>query len=123
MYTTKGTIKQILPAVTGTSNGKDWKKVDFVIETEPGQYPKTICMTVFGDKTSVLSYLSPGCDVDVSFSVESRQYQDKWFTNVTCISLTKVGGQQVQQPPNPPKFEQPQWEKQNTDDESSNLPF
>ena len=123
MYKTTGVIKQIFPALTGTSNGKEWKRQDFVIETEPGQYPKTICMCLFGDKSDVLSNLSAGCDVDVSFNVESRQYQDKWFTNCNAFSVTKVGGQPVQTPPNPPKFEQPQWEKQNPDDENSNLPF
>jgi hypothetical protein len=123
MYKTLGTIKEIQPVISGTSNGKDWKKQNFIIETEPGQYPKTICMSLFGDKTSVLSYLSPGCDVDVSFSIESRQYQDKWFTNVNAFSVTKIGGQQVQQPPNPPKFEEPQWEKANKDEDNSDLPF
>jgi hypothetical protein len=123
MYTTKGTIKQIFPAVTGTSARGDWTKTDFVIETEPGQYPKTICMSLFNDNANVLSYLSAGCDVDVSFSIESREYQGKYFTNVTAISVKKTGGQPVQQPPNPPKIEEPQWEKTNDQDSNQDLPF
>jgi hypothetical protein len=70
----KGTVLQILKAETGVSKvGKEWKKQEFVIETNE-QFPKKVCFTLFGDKISLLDGVSEGKEVEVSFSVESRDF-------------------------------------------------
>lgn len=78
----KGNVISVLPEVSGTSKaGKAWSKRDFVIETE-GQYPKKICVTLFGDK--VAKCPNVGANVTVSIDIESHEYQGKWFTQVNA---------------------------------------
>ncbi|MBR4153887.1 MAG: DUF3127 domain-containing protein, partial [Paludibacteraceae bacterium] len=44
----KGKVVLVLPQQSGTSQaGNQWKKQEFVIETQE-QFPKKICMTLFG---------------------------------------------------------------------------
>jgi hypothetical protein len=84
----KGTIVAIKPIQSGVSKaGKEWQKRDFAIETE-GQYPKLIAFTLFGEKTSYMDKFSTGAVVEVKFNLESREFGDKYFTNVNAYSVT-----------------------------------
>jgi len=88
----RGRIIAKLPSITGqTAAGKDWSKKDLVFETE-GQYPKKICVTFFGEKEGQLTNLNEGDLVDVTFSVESREYNGKYFSNINAISCDAVVG-------------------------------
>jgi hypothetical protein len=42
-------LTQILPIQTGRGKKGEWKKQDIIVETD-GQYPKKICVSVWGDK-------------------------------------------------------------------------
>ncbi|HPR33116.1 MAG TPA: DUF3127 domain-containing protein [Prolixibacteraceae bacterium] len=95
----KGTITQILPSQSGVSKtGNEWSKQEFVIETEE-QFPKKVCFTLFGDKVSLLKGLSTGDAVEVSFSVESREFNGKWYHN---INAWRINPQQPQAPASHP---------------------
>lgn len=88
--TEKGKIIQILKAESGVSKaGKEWTKQEFVIETED-QFPKKICFTLFGDKVSLLSGLSENTEVEVSFNVESRDFNGKWYHNINAWKIDRV---------------------------------
>jgi hypothetical protein len=89
-FKVKGKILQILPEQKGTSPRGEWKKQDFVIETTDDQFPKKICFTLFNDKTSSLESILPNMEVEVSFSIESREYNQKWFTNVNAFRIESV---------------------------------
>jgi hypothetical protein len=67
-----GKIVQIDEPVTGQSSRGEWKKQQFIIETEE-QYPKKICFINWNDKVG-LSNLKPGAKVTVAFNVESREF-------------------------------------------------
>jgi predicted SnoaL-like aldol condensation-catalyzing enzyme len=86
----KGKVVKILPETSGTSQaGKDWVKQDFVIETAD-QYPKKIYFTAFGEKiVPVVKTLTVGQEVEVHFNAESREYQDKYFTQLNCWRIDK----------------------------------
>jgi hypothetical protein len=87
--TIKGVVIHILQEESGTSKaGKEWKKKDFVIETTEDQYPKKVAFTLFGDKIDLLMKISEGQLVDVSFNLESREYNGKWFHNVNAWKIT-----------------------------------
>lgn len=90
MYTEKGTVKSVLDIQAGTSAKGPWKKQSFVIETF-GQYPKTICFDVFasGDKPLITPQVNQS--VDVSFSVESREYNGKYYTNASAFKIEVSG--------------------------------
>lgn len=87
----EGTIVYILKKESGESkSGKTWEKQDFVVETE-GQYPKKVCFTLFGDKISLLDKFSEGNSVCVSYNIESRDSNGRWFHNVTAWKIESVG--------------------------------
>lgn len=84
-----GKIIQFLPAQTGQGKNGPWKKQEFILETGD-TYPKKICIAVWGDKIDLGSF-KPGDTVEVSFDVESREYNGRWYTDVKAW---KVSGKQ-----------------------------
>lgn len=86
----KGQLLQILPIQSGTSKaGKEWSKQEFVIETEE-QFPKKVCFTLFGDKVSLLNGISVGNQVEVSFNVESREFNERWYHNINAWRINTI---------------------------------
>lgn len=111
----KGKIIEVLPLQSGVSQaGKQWKKQEFVVET-PDQFPRKVCMTLFGDRVDQYP-VAIGDDVVVSIDIESREYNGRWYTNVNAWKIEKATAQvEAPAPASVPTFE-PQSE---TDD----LPF
>ena len=71
----------------GTSkDGKPWIKVDFVVETEE-TYVKKICITAFGMAAERVLESNLGDRLDINLSIESREYQGKWYTQVSAIKV------------------------------------
>ena len=91
----KGTIIQVLPIKTGSGKNGDWKSQDYIIETE-GRYPKKICFNVWGDNIDkfALSYYDK---ITAHIEIESREFNEKWFTTVRAWKIEKVT-EQSQQP-------------------------
>ncbi|MBL0131299.1 MAG: DUF3127 domain-containing protein [Chitinophagaceae bacterium] len=80
---------QILPLQTGTGKNGVWKKQDIIVETE-GQYPKKVCISIWGDKINE-SQLQIGAQLNISFDVESREYNGRWYTDVKAWKI-EAGG-------------------------------
>lgn len=88
MYKEKGKITFISDEQTGLSKaGKEWNKVEFAIQTFDEKYPKLICFTLM--KQDQLEGHKVGGDVEVTFSVDSREYNGKYFHNINAISLSR----------------------------------
>lgn len=86
-----GKIITILPETGGQSQaGKAWTKQEFIVETND-QYPKKICISLMGDKINELRKYNVGAEVKVSLNVESREYQGKWYTNVSAWRIEPSG--------------------------------
>ena len=64
------TLTQLLPLQTGESKNGTWKKQDIILETE-GQYPKKICVSIWGEKINE-SQLQIGNVLTILFELESR---------------------------------------------------
>jgi hypothetical protein len=86
----KGRVLQLLPLQTGEGKNGTWKKQDFVIETD-GQYPKKVCISAWGDKINE-SALKVGNEVNVSFDIESREYNGRWYTDVKAWKIDSMSG-------------------------------
>ncbi|MEP7268204.1 MAG: DUF3127 domain-containing protein [Saprospiraceae bacterium] len=93
-----GRLLQVLPAQTGQGKNGEWRKQDIVLETD-GQYPKKVCVSVWGDKMSHLS-LSPGEMLTVDFDIESREYNGKWYTDVKAWKVASSTGSASDAPAN-----------------------
>jgi hypothetical protein len=86
-----GKLSQFLPEVSGTGkNGTTWTKRDFVIETTDN-FPKKICLSAWGDKTAELTGVGVGEMIKVSFDVQSREYNGKWYTDLRAWKIEKMG--------------------------------
>ncbi len=89
----QGKLIQILAVQSGVSKaGKDWSKQEFIVETQE-QFPKKVCFTLFGDKTDLIQGISEGEEVKVSFNLESREFNERWFHNVNAWKIEKVATQ------------------------------
>lgn len=80
-----GKIVQFLQVQTGQGKNGTWKKQEFILETGD-TYPKKICIAVWGDKIDMGSFKT-GDMVDVSFDVESREYNGRWYTDVKAWKM------------------------------------
>ncbi len=100
-FKVKGKVFDILPLQTGTSARGEWKKQDFVIETADDQFPRKICFTLFNDKIDMINGISNNNEVEVSFSIEGREYNGKWFHNINAFRIDRPVQQEsgIQSPP------------------------
>ena len=92
-----GKIIHVLPPQSGTSQaGNQWKKQEYVLETEDA-YPKKICFDFFGDRVDQFP-LKINDRVRLSFDIESREYNGRWYTNIRGWKAEQVAdGQAMQQ--------------------------
>ena len=96
----KGRLSKVLPVLTGQGRNGEWKKQGFVIDLE-GTYPKKVCFLVWGDKVNVGS-LVIGDMINVFFDPESREFNEKWYTDLTAWKVETAGESQQPPPPMPP---------------------
>ena len=96
----KGRLVKILPAQTGQGRNGEWKKQEFVLELE-GTYPRKVCISAWGDKVNV-SLLVEGTMLNVHFDIESREFNGKWYTNLTAWKVETAEDSQQNIPPAPP---------------------
>ena len=121
-----GKIIHDLGEMSGVSKaGNSWKKHEYVLETKDS-YPKQVHFDFFGERADQYP-LSIGDDIKLSFDIESREYNGRWFTSIrgwkgAAVSQAPVQQAQpvsaapVQQPAAP---QQPDFGSSATDD----LPF
>lgn len=123
----QGKLTEVLPIQAGTSKaGKDWKSVDFIVEYDT-KYPKKVCLKLFGDGVSLLDKFDIGDTVEVKFTPESREYNGRYFTNLSAYNISLVETVKSQQVTEEidntlmyPEYERP-GKNEPVDDES--LPF
>jgi len=87
----EGKVVKVMPEQSGEGKAGVWVKQEFVIET-PGEFPKKVCFNTWGDKTRNVKSLVPGETVRVSFEPASREYMDKWFTDLRAWKIEKLSG-------------------------------
>ncbi|RYY58197.1 MAG: DUF3127 domain-containing protein [Chitinophagaceae bacterium] len=89
-------LVQLLPLQTGTGKNGEWKKQDIIVETD-GQYPKKVCISIWGDKIAG-NQLIIGNNLNISFDVESREYNGRWYTDVKAWKIDPAGAAGSQPP-------------------------
>ena len=88
---------QVLPLQSGMGKNGEWKKQEVIVETD-GQYPKKICISIWGDKINE-SQLQIGNMLTIDFDIESREYNGRWYTDVKAWKVEMAGqGQENAQP-------------------------
>jgi hypothetical protein len=100
-----GKIISLLQEQTGQGKNGTWKKQEYILETT-GQYPKKVCFSIWGDKIDQFK-VNSGDDVEVSFDVESREYNQRWYTELRAWKVSKQGSGTPTGNDSPPNFPPP----------------
>lgn len=101
-----GKIIMDLGLQSGTSRaGREWKKREWVLETF-GQYPRKVKFHVFGDKADTIG-IEVGNSYTLSIDVESREFNDRWYTDVSCFAARPYNPAAPQGYPQPGGYTQP----------------
>jgi len=110
-------LTEVLPLQTGISKNGQWRKQDIIVETE-GQYPKKICFSIWGDNIKE-SQLIIGTILDISFELESREFNGKWYTDVKAWKINFSGVETIQKEPDALN----QYVEIDENDNEEDLPF
>ena len=129
-----GKLIKTLPEVTGQSQKGTWQKQEFVVETMD-QFPKKVCVSLWGDKVNDLKQYAPGDMLKLSLNLESREYNDRWYTEARVWRIEAAdaeggapagGSQSAPAASRPARAAQPASVPFNSafdDDSSGDLPF
>lgn len=91
-------VTQLLPIQTGIGKNGEWKKQDIIVETD-GQYPKKVCISIWGDKINE-GQLQIGNLLQIDFDIESREYNSKWYTDIKAWKIEVAGTSNQHTPDN-----------------------
>lgn len=79
-----------LPLQSGTSQaGRQWKKQEYVLETHDS-FPKKVKFDFFGDRVDQFP-LEIGDEITLSYDIESREYNGRWYTDIRGWKADKAG--------------------------------
>ena len=67
----------------------------------PGQYPKKVCISIWGDKLEGVT-LKQGQSYEISFDIESREYNGRWYTDVKAWKIVPENKANDEIPPEIP---------------------
>ena len=91
-------LTQILPIQTGTGNTGEWKKQDIIVEIQNnnelniifGQRiagaEKKLCISIWDDKINQ-DQLKIGDLLKIDFDIESREFNNKWYTDIKAWKI------------------------------------
>lgn len=97
----KGKIVAVLAPRGGVSKaGNPWSAQEYVIESNE-QYARKMCFEVFGDEKIRQFNIQMGEELIVSFDIDARQWNERWFNSIRAWKVERVVAQQPQQPQGP----------------------
>lgn len=89
----EGKIILDLGEQSGTSKaGNLWKKHEWVLETF-GQFPRKVKFTIFGNKVDTI-HIEAGKSYKLSVDAESREFNGRWYTDITVYAASEIGAPQ-----------------------------
>lgn len=85
----QGKVIAVLPERSGVSARGEWKTQDYVIETHD-KYPRKMVFTVFGADRIAQFAIKAGEEITVSFDIDAREYQGRWFNSIRAWNIQRV---------------------------------
>ncbi len=121
----QGKIIAVLPMVKGEGKNGEWRLQEYVLETME-QYPRKVCFGLFGDRIDRYPVAIDDV-VAVSFDIESREWNGRWFTSIRAWKVDKVQPETAApippMPGNVDSFDAVAGASAVDGDDSSDLPF
>ena len=109
----EGIVFKKLTPTSGTSQRGEWHRQDVVFEVvSQSPYPRKVCVTFF-NKQDEVARLTVGAKYIVSFDIESREFKERWYTEIRAWKVEPKEAAQVAQamaestPASAPSFEAP----------------
>ena len=102
-----GKVVQLGTLTEGSSPRGPWKKQELIIETLE-QFPKKVCLICWNDRVNDANGFFVGQTIKAQISIESREFNGKWYTDVRVWRFEPVG----QTAPAGPTVAQPQGQQQ-----------
>lgn len=92
-------VMELCPIISGTSdNGNDWEKQTVVFETLALE-PQTLAIEFMGErKTKQTKPLKVGQQVEVTFGINCREYQGKWYTRLEGFGVAPMNPEVTPKP-------------------------
>ncbi|MBE6198564.1 MAG: DUF3127 domain-containing protein [Alistipes sp.] len=98
----EGIVFSILPEQSGTSARGEWHSQNVVFEMQTNSnYPRKVSVKFF-NKHDDVARLVVGAAYKVTFDVESREYQGRWYTDVLGRRVEPKEAAQMAQPQSEP---------------------
>ena len=105
----EGKVIQDLGITSGTSKaGNLWKKREILVETF-GTYPRRVKITLFGDRADTIQ-AELGKSYAFSIDIESREFNGRYYTDVTTYASREIGDGGIPVPP-APAYQQPAYQQ------------
>ena len=90
-----GKVIAVLEPRGGVSKtGNPWNVQEYVIETHD-QYPRKMCFDVFGEDKISQFNIQAGEEITVSFDIDAREWQGRWFNSIRAWKVERAGAQPV----------------------------
>lgn len=103
----QGKVVRLGNLTEGTSARGAWRKQELIIETIE-QYPKQVCLVCWGDRVAEAQNFVIGQTIKAQISIESREFNGKWYTDVRPFRFDIEMPQQTQQMPQQQPMQQTQ---------------
>ena len=92
---------KVLPPQTGEGRNGVWKRNSIVVETLEDRFPRKIFITFWGDNKVDESILVVGNVLTVYFELESREYNERWYTDVRAWKIEMASATSMNPSPMP----------------------
>lgn len=84
--------------MTKTKSGSDFVSRDFILEYEKNGYNKKLCFSILGEKNNQSVIPNNGEEVRVHFDIESRAWNEKWYTQLSCWKIEYLNSSKIVKP-------------------------
>lgn len=117
----QGKIIAVLPITTGEGKNGTWRTQSYVLETME-QYPRKVCFELWGDKIDQFPVAIDDM-VNVSFDINSREWNGRWFTSVRAWKIEKMQDNETANAPTSNITPFDESSSSSSADDGSDLPF
>lgn len=86
-----GKIVKILPPKTVVSSKGTWISQDYLLDVQD-KFSREVLFNVFGQEKIDKFAISLGEIVEVSFNIETKEFNNKYYTSVSAWFVKKISG-------------------------------
>ena len=93
-------VYKVFPSEEGISKaGKAWRKQRIVVDIEDERFPHKLAITL--TNSSLVDKINPNQVAKFTCSVESREWSERWYTDVNCYYMEKINQDEPESVINP----------------------